>query len=130
MTLPEINALASCLPDVTISRAVHAGPAGDLSDVGVFRESLLTALHMPTGRVIVNYHMATLGQGPTLGGHFAPVSCYHKDQDAFLILDPWPDTEPTWASTIALWEATVTIDTETATTRGVLFLTCAATRTP
>ncbi len=74
--------------------------------------------------VIVNYHMAVLGQGDDVKGHFSPLGAYHRQTDRFLILDTWYTTEEPWASTDNLFNAMNTIDQETNSTRGF----CVATK--
>ena len=69
--------------------------------------------------VVVNYHMAELGQGQ-LGGHHSPLGAYHKDSDRFLIFDTWYDTEECWAKTEDLFKSMTGIDKFSGKTRGFL----------
>ena len=69
--------------------------------------------------VVVNYHMAELGQGQ-LGGHHSPLGAYHKDSDRFLIFDTWYDTEECWATTEDLFRSMTGIDKFSGKTRGFL----------
>ena len=73
-------------------------------------------------RVAANYHMTTAGQ-PPFGGHFAPLVAYHHDSDSFLLMDPWPKTEPLWVTWDTLWPALQKVDPESGMSRGLLFVT-------
>ena len=82
-----------------------------------FREKCKSALGTSQGGVIVNYHMATLGQG-TFGGHHSPLGAYHPREDRFLLWDTWPETEVCWARTDDLFRAMDTVDSASNKSRG------------
>ena len=121
MTLAELESLSSSMPTrVTEVSRMHGG-GGNLDSVDSLRTVLVTALHEPATRVILNYQMSTLGQTPW-GGHLSPVAAYHSDSDSVLICDTWPKTEPVWASVEKVWRAIVEIDRESGVSRGLLIL--------
>lgn len=95
------------------------------SDVTVdqFRSAAKEALEHADSRqgIIVNYHMATLGQDSQFG-HFSPLVAYHEGRDMFLLMDTWPSTYESWARTEDFHRAMNTIDPDTNKTRG--FLVC------
>ena len=70
-------------------------------------------------RVLLNYHMSTLGQRP-FGGHVSPVAAYHAPTDSFLVMDTWPRTEPVWAPARRLWDAAVHVDDKSGRSRGLV----------
>ncbi len=121
MTLQQLGDLLS-----SHTWKVQLFPAGS-SNVDEFRKMALDVLmnSHTLGGVIVNYHMAVLGQSDDLGGHFSPLGAYHCDTDRFLILDTWYTTEEPWAKTEDLFNAMNTIDKESGSTRGF----CVATKT-
>ena len=71
------------------------------------------------GFVLLNYHMTTAGQAP-FGGHFSPLAAYHARSRRFLVLDVWPDTEPSWLDADALVAAMRAVDSESGLSRGWL----------
>ena len=71
------------------------------------------------GLVLLNYHMTTAGQAP-YGGHFSPLAAYHARSRRFLVLDVWPDTEPSWLDADALVAAMRAVDSESGLPRGWL----------
>ena len=71
--------------------------------------------------IIVNYHMATLGQSPPYG-HHSPLGGYHEETDRFLVLDVWKDTEECWASTGDIYRAMNTVDDDSGKTRGYIII--------
>lgn len=89
------------------------------SSVEKFRQHSIEALSYSdsSSAVIVNYHMQTLGQTPTVG-HHSPLAAYHVDTDRFLLLDVWPDTSECWATASSLYAAMNTVDNDTGKTRG------------
>mgnify|MGYP006101199851 CR=1 FL=1 len=71
--------------------------------------------------VILNYHMTTAGQAP-FGGHFSPLAAYHSRSRRFLVLDVWPETEPSWLDADALVAAMRAVDSESGLPRGWLYV--------
>ncbi len=114
MTLQQLGDLLS-----SHAWKVQLFPAGS-SNVDEFRKMALDVLmdSYTLGGVIVNYHMAVLGQGDDRSGHFSPLGAYHRGTDRFLILDTWYTTEEPWAKTQDLFNAMNTIDKESGSTRG------------
>jgi hypothetical protein len=82
------------------------------------RTALRAALRDPAQQVSVNYHMAIAGQHDSLGGHLSPLTAYSAQADAFLVMDVWPDTEPAWIDTSALWRAVQAVDSDSRRSRG------------
>jgi len=90
------------------------------SSVEEFRDLAIKALSDSTSgsSIIVNYHMATLGQGDRWGGHHSPLAAYHKPSDMFLILDTWPYTNELWATAEDIFCAMNTTDGSSNKSRG------------
>ena len=95
----------------------HGYTCGGLIDM---RQRLCTLLQDSQRRVVLNYHMTTLGQ-PPWGGHFSPLGGYHGPSDSFLVLDTW--SEPMWVQSRALWEALLHVDESSRRPRGWIELT-------
>ena len=72
--------------------------------------------------VIINYHMATLGQASVVC-HHSVLAAYHPPTDRFLLLDTWPDTQSCWARTDDLFRAMNTVDPRSGKTRGFCVVT-------
>ena len=127
LTLAEMGTLLEALSvpcALTHVRGI-AGAAG--SDVSAEAElaaaraamaQLRLALHgAPRAAVLVNYHMGVAGHRP-FGGHFSPLAAYHEGTDRFLVLDCWPQTEPSWLASERLWSAMAATDAESRLSRG------------
>eukprot|EP00900_Chrysochromulina_parva_P005357 jgi/Chrpa1/14822/Chrysochromulina_OHIO_Genome00020895-RA len=127
LTLAEMGTLLEALSvpcALTHVRGI-AGAAG--SDVSAEAElaaaraamaQLRLALHgAPRAAVLVNYHMGVAGHRP-FGGHFSPLAAYHEETDRFLVLDCWPQTEPSWLASERLWSAMAATDAESRLSRG------------
>ena len=84
-----------------------------------FREVAKDVLSYKDGSkgIIVNYHMATLGQSPPYG-HHSPLAAYHQETDQFLVLDTWYDTVEPWAKTDNIFNAMMQEDSASGRTRG------------
>jgi hypothetical protein len=61
--------------------------------------------------------MGVAGHRP-FGGHFSPLAAYHEGTDRFLVLDCWPQTEPSWLASERLWSAMAATDAESRLSRG------------
>jgi len=126
MTLDSFATLASSrltnasTPDevqsVTILRSSQAPSAKDLA-----KNQILSNLHIPHVRVILNYDMSTAGQTPW-AGHFSGIAAYHSGTDSFLVMDVWMHTQPLWIPWDALFVATCVADTSTGLMRGFAIL--------
>lgn len=68
--------------------------------------------------IIFNYHMGDLGQGESLGGHLSPCAAYDEQTDTALIMDTWPDTEPTWAPVDQIFASMRRVDAASGKSRG------------
>ena len=88
---------------------------------GSAKTAISEALADPYCRVAVNYHMSTAGQEPW-GGHFSPLVAHHAESDSFLIMDVWPDTEPTWICWPSLWASLLHQDDKSGQSRGFAVL--------
>ena len=127
LTLSEMGMLLEALsvPCALTHVRGSAGAAG--SDVTAVAElaasraamaQLRLALHgAPRAAVLVNYHMGVAGHRP-FGGHFSPLVAYHEGTDRFLVLDCWPQTEPSWLASERLWSAMAATDAESRLSRG------------
>jgi hypothetical protein len=135
-------AAAACEPGGPVTRAVldvdgmtlaqHAqllrrlgllvhGPCFAQDETGgapAMRAALRAALRDPSAQISVNYHMTIAGQHDSLGGHLSPLTAYSAQADAFLVMDVWPDTEPAWIDTSALWRAVQALDSDSGRSRG------------
>ena len=98
------------------STALEGAPEGGGTDEAC--APLLASLR-GEGFVLLNYHMTTAGQAP-FGGHFSPLAAYHARSRRFLVLDVWPDTEPSWLDADALVAAMRAVDSESGLPRGWL----------
>ncbi|KAK2186851.1 hypothetical protein NP493_186g00005 [Ridgeia piscesae] len=120
-SLEKVDARGATLDEMCRIMAAHGCQAerhyATESSVESFREKCKSALGTSHGGVIVNYHMATLGQG-TFGGHHSPLGAYHPREDRFLLWDTWPDTQVCWARTDDLFRAMDTVDTQSNASRG------------
>eukprot|EP00041_Stephanoeca_diplocostata_P018009 m.373684 g.373684 ORF g.373684 m.373684 type:complete len:293 (+) comp20888_c0_seq8:96-974(+) len=145
MTLEELDALANAISrscpreerhsgiklPVSISRwhaqctEVSKGMLGPnaslLSSPEHLRGLLLESLCRPSMRILLNYHMSSLGQSP-FGGHISPIAGYNIQTERVLIMDTWPHTEPVWAPLQAVWQAMCHVDLEAGKSRGLLLL--------
>lgn len=101
---------------VTILRSSQSTAAQDAA-----KDMLLTSLHTPHARVVVNYDMSTAGQTPW-GGHFSPIAAYHSGTDSFLVMDVWIHTQPLWIQWRDLFAATCAVDSSSGLPRGFVFL--------
>eukprot|EP00658_Telonema_sp_P-2_P052726 TRINITY_DN40993_c0_g1_i1.p1 TRINITY_DN40993_c0_g1~~TRINITY_DN40993_c0_g1_i1.p1 ORF type:complete len:105 (-),score=28.90 TRINITY_DN40993_c0_g1_i1:120-434(-) len=72
MALDEVCALCNSIPDLAPARAVWAEELA----MDQFRKVAVEALCDPRQRVLINYHMTTLGQWP-YSGHVSPLVAYH-----------------------------------------------------
>ena len=97
-------------------RVFHASE----TTVDEFRRLACKTLESPSdgNGVIVNYHMAALGQGEKFGGHHSPIGAYNQETDRFLIFDTWPDTEECWATATDLFSSMLGIDRMSGLSRG------------
>lgn len=132
LTLREVEAVAvGTTSRVASARRAHCVEADagdcarrrreDLSSVDELRASISATLRTPEARVILNYHMTTLGQ-PPFGGHLSPIGAYHEASDTVLVCDTWQATEPVWAPLDAVWRAATGTDGESGQPRGILLL--------
>eukprot|EP00656_Telonema_subtile_P009814 TRINITY_DN14642_c0_g1_i2.p1 TRINITY_DN14642_c0_g1~~TRINITY_DN14642_c0_g1_i2.p1 ORF type:complete len:236 (+),score=52.06 TRINITY_DN14642_c0_g1_i2:124-831(+) len=115
MTLPELHTLCDSFSAL---RPVSVLYAEDCDEEEFFRQ-VLEALADPGRRVLLNYHMSTLGQEP-FGGHVSPVVAYHQGTESLLIMDTWPQTEPVWAARCSVWAAVCHVDGVSKRSRGVV----------
>ena len=88
------------------------------------KKMIMAAFHNPNARVGINYFMAIAGQ-PGGRGHIAPLVASHKEMDAFLIMDCWPDKGfgPCWVAWDNLWKAMLDKDKESDQSRGFIIVT-------
>lgn len=115
MTLEELGAF---LTRYSLNTEVYHG--GDLS-LEKFRQLVVDNLQQRENFVLVNYLRKSIEQ--ELGGHISPVAAYHQQSDRFLILDvaryKYP---PVWVTAEDLWNATRTVDSVSAKTRGLVLV--------
>ncbi|MGL4400426.1 MAG: phytochelatin synthase family protein [Luteolibacter sp.] len=112
MTLAELTDLLNTHPGVKAEKTYASATTLD-----AFRAAAYESLNLEASYVAVNYLRKALGQNS--GGHISPLAAYHKQKDAFLILDvsqyKYP---PVWVSTADLWKAMEEKDAEAGKTRG------------
>lgn len=118
VTLDELHKMASSIPQLQPAASFYSEEMGG-DGVDELRAVICRALSRGGERVLLNYHMSTLGQTP-FGGHVSPVAAYHRPSDSFLIMDTWPQTEPVWAPARRIWEATTHVDKSSNRSRGLV----------
>ena len=118
VTLDELHKMASSIPQLQPATSFYSEEMG--GGVDELRSVICGALSRDgEERVLLNYHMSTLGQTP-FGGHVSPVAAFHRPSDSFLIMDTWPQTEPVWAPARRIWEATTHVDKSSNRSRGLV----------
>ena len=117
VVLEELYKMASSVPQLRLATCRYAEDMG--GGVEELRAMVREALRQSGVRVLLNYHMSTLGQTPWQG-HVSPVAAYHEPTDSFLIMDTWPQTEPVWAPAARIWEATRHVDQKSKRSRGIV----------
>eukprot|EP00040_Diaphanoeca_grandis_P017928 m.94235 g.94235 ORF g.94235 m.94235 type:complete len:358 (-) comp26700_c0_seq1:123-1196(-) len=118
-SLHDANSVSTNMSTPAIDDSIEVEGCDTLTD---FRSLITTSLNDNCVRLVLNYHMTTLGQ-PPYGGHFSPIAGYHGPTDSILIMDTWYDTTPLWAPLATVWRATIGLDSETRLSRGILVIT-------
>ena len=112
----DLKAVYDVLRAHHVEVAIHYASDFSVDEFRIQAKHILRQSNSSAG-MIVNYHMATLGQSPTYG-HHSPLAGYHEETDRFLLLDVWKETEECWAKTSDLYRAMNTIDSASGKTRG------------
>jgi hypothetical protein len=115
LVLEELAMLAEALG--LKAEVMFADETTEISFFGRMRAALLD----PSRRVLLNYHMTTMGQ-PSGNGHISPVGGWHEASGSYLVLDCWYETDPCWAVAANVWEAVCSVDQEAQRSRGCLLL--------
>lgn len=107
MSLAELTDLLNTHPKVKAEK-IYASA----TTLETFKKRVCDQLNSPKSYILINYMRKSLGQKS--GGHISPVVAYHKEKDAFLILDvsqyKYP---PVWVPTKTLWAAMEAKDGDT-----------------
>ena len=98
-----------------------ASPVNAETAACVLEESLYGSLSGADEVVVANYDMTVAGQAP-FGGHFSPVVAHHAASDRYLVLDCWPETEPSWLHGPDFAKAIAAVDAVSGRSRGILTL--------
>ena len=117
VVLDELHKMTSSVPQLRPAACRYAEDMGGGAEE--LRATVCEALRQSGVRVLLNYHMSTLGQTP-FQGHVSPVAAYHRPTDSFLIMDTWPKTEPVWATAARIWEAARHVDQKSKRSRGIV----------
>ncbi len=86
--------------------------------MGALRRAVRAAPALVT---LVNCHLGVAGH-PPFGGHFSPLAAYHAKTDRYLLLDCWPETQPSWLAATRLWASMAATDADSGLSRGWVVL--------